>query len=158
MFGINFSLKLLSKINITKLFFDYFCRSWVSVDTFEMVLIALNIIVFLAGIIGNSLVSWTCQVHHKCTSGFSSIRFILIFHQCFTSSFYLQRSRKHKKDSQVVIFLGFWDLRILKLSYSQNVDEINMVYGIELRAAMSNSIVPFASLLSTFECLLYFMS
>lgn len=32
-------------------------RSWVSVDTFEMVLIALNIIVFLAGIIGNSLVS-----------------------------------------------------------------------------------------------------
>ena len=32
-------------------------RSWVSVDTFEMVLIAINIIVFLAGIIGNSLVS-----------------------------------------------------------------------------------------------------
>jgi len=32
-------------------------RSWVSVDTFEMVLITLNIFVFLAGIIGNALVS-----------------------------------------------------------------------------------------------------
>lgn len=31
-------------------------RSWVSVDTFEMVLIALNIVVFLAGILGNLLV------------------------------------------------------------------------------------------------------
>ena len=32
-------------------------RSFVSVDTFEMVLISLNIIVFLAGIMGNLLVS-----------------------------------------------------------------------------------------------------
>ena len=31
-------------------------KGWISVDTFEMVLIALNIIVFLAGIIGNLLV------------------------------------------------------------------------------------------------------
>ena len=40
---------------VTLLFHPH--RSWVTVDTFEMVLIALNIIVFLAGIIGNSLVS-----------------------------------------------------------------------------------------------------
>ena len=32
-------------------------RSWVSVDTFEMVLISINILVFLAGIMGNLLVS-----------------------------------------------------------------------------------------------------
>ena len=32
-------------------------KRWISVDTFEMVLIALNIIVFLAGIMGNLLVS-----------------------------------------------------------------------------------------------------
>ena len=31
-------------------------KRWISVDTFEMVLIALNIIVFLAGIVGNLLV------------------------------------------------------------------------------------------------------
>lgn len=31
-------------------------RSWVSVDSFEMVLIAMNIVVFLTGVIGNSLV------------------------------------------------------------------------------------------------------
>lgn len=31
-------------------------KTWISVDTFEMVLIALNIIVFLAGIVGNLLV------------------------------------------------------------------------------------------------------
>ena len=31
-------------------------KSWVSVDTYEMVLISINIIVFLTGIIGNSLV------------------------------------------------------------------------------------------------------
>jgi len=42
-------------------------RSWVSVDTFEMVLIALNIIVFLAGIIGNSLVS-SCFLYFWITS------------------------------------------------------------------------------------------
>ena len=32
-------------------------RNWVSVDTFEMVIISMNIMVFLAGIIGNLLVS-----------------------------------------------------------------------------------------------------
>jgi len=31
-------------------------RNWVSVDTFEMVIISMNIMVFLAGIIGNLLV------------------------------------------------------------------------------------------------------
>ena len=34
---------------------------WVSVDTYEMILISLNIIVFLTGIIGNSLVRSTSQ-------------------------------------------------------------------------------------------------
>lgn len=35
---------------------DYCFRSWVSVDTYEMVLISLIVVVFLAGIVGNSLV------------------------------------------------------------------------------------------------------
>jgi hypothetical protein len=34
-------------------------KTYVSVDTFEMVLISLNIIVFMAGIIGNLLVRQT---------------------------------------------------------------------------------------------------
>ena len=33
-------------------------KSWISIDNFEMVLIALNIIVFLAGIMGNLLVRY----------------------------------------------------------------------------------------------------
>jgi hypothetical protein len=37
------------------------------------------------------------------------------FHQRFTSSFYVQRSPKHKKDTDEPIFLCFWDLRTLKL-------------------------------------------
>ena len=33
-----------------------FLHSWVSVDTYEMVLISLILVVFLTGIVGNSLV------------------------------------------------------------------------------------------------------
>ena len=34
----------------------FFLHSWVSVDTYEMVLISLILVVFLTGIVGNSLV------------------------------------------------------------------------------------------------------
>ena len=40
-------------------------RNWVSVDTFEMVIISMNIMVFLAGIIGNLLVSQD-YIHTQC--------------------------------------------------------------------------------------------
>ena len=32
-------------------------KSWVSVDTYELILITLNIVVFCTGLLGNSLVS-----------------------------------------------------------------------------------------------------
>ncbi len=53
-------------------------RSWVGVDTYEMVLICINVVVFLTGIIGNSLVSiWHHIVRYNGTLAFNGRKVFL---------------------------------------------------------------------------------